>query len=392
MRHDHLLVRSAIALLTGLCLTGAQAGSRVWSFGVGTHLAQGESASETQRLLLRLGPAEPGLRDEAYWSDIERVPGELRESRNFEKLRQVMCDSPRAGASVLVLGYGNPAYDDGGRPTSDAAIAAYTRYARFVVSRCPNVGFVEVWNEWNLTTGAGMKRAGPGTPEAYFRLHVAVARALREDGYRGRILAGAVGGDRPDWRFTRRLLELGIGAYADGYSIHLYNFALRSKGGIGEFRTRVTALDQLLSASRDASQLPIYVTEYGWPTGGSDIELAPAAAARELLDTSLMLMSMPRVAGAWIYELLDRGDRAAGVESNFGLFRRDGSGKPTHCVARWLGTLASQRAEVRALGAPAGSGYLIRTGDRTTTIVLDPTAAEDGARRRALDAITTCDN
>jgi hypothetical protein len=70
---------------------------------------------------------------------------------------------------LVILGFGNKFYDGGGFPVSDAAQAAFVRYATFVANRFKgDVKTYEVWNEWNI--GGGIYPAVHGDPVVYARL------------------------------------------------------------------------------------------------------------------------------------------------------------------------------------------------------------------------------
>jgi beta-glucosidase/6-phospho-beta-glucosidase/beta-galactosidase len=52
------------------------------------------------------------------------------------------------------LDYGNKFYNDGGYPSTDKEILAFSRYASWTAQRFKgNVKYYEIWNEWTIGTG-----------------------------------------------------------------------------------------------------------------------------------------------------------------------------------------------------------------------------------------------
>ncbi len=324
--------RALLALLFACGLACAPATRALEILGVGTHLAQG-APEATVSTLLKSFPSL-GIRDEVYWNQFERTPGQYRPTPNLSAALRLACAPERAAKSVLVLGYGNPLYDEGRRPRSPEALQAYAEYAVKVAQLCPAIGQLEIWNEWNLATGVS-KAEGAGSADDYVALVRQVVPRLRAAGFAGRILLGGIAGDHPDWAFTRQVIAAGVLPLADGYSVHLYNFARALPDRPDEMMTRLKRLHELLAAAVPGREMPVYITETGWPVGTGKPMLASAEAGADLMQSLLTFSTLPWLRGVWVYQLHDR-RRSADVEDNFGLFDAAGNPRMTACALQWF--------------------------------------------------------
>lgn len=143
------------------------------TFGVATHFAQGWDTD----IIPLIGAAGIGtVRDEQYWANVEKKPGEYRFPAHFTRYMDAL-----AGARIdplLVLSFANPLYDGGDTPTSDAARDAFAAYAVAVVRRYGGqVRALEVWNEYNGSFCKG--RCRQDRPAHYAALLKTTAAALR---------------------------------------------------------------------------------------------------------------------------------------------------------------------------------------------------------------------
>lgn len=318
--------------------------------GVGTHMGQGKYGPDTVRQALQYLQLT-SIRDEVYWDKVEVVPAELSTARVPSQIRaffSTTVTAPRNG--LLVLGYGNPNYEAGSRPRSADGQLAFARYAQFVASQYgPALGFLEIWNEWNLTTGyrSGIR----GSPSDYARLVKVTVPAIRRSGFSGKVLIGGIGGDWPDWQFTRALLAENVLQLADGYSVHLYNFARSSQPS--EMIARLKRLQQILSAANGGLPYPVYVTEVGWPSYVGKHGMSEAEAGVKLAVFLMESAHLPWLRGIWLYELFDGGPDRTNEEHNFGLFHDNGLPKEGACLVRGAIHLA-RRARAKDAGELGG--------------------------------------
>jgi polysaccharide biosynthesis protein PslG len=314
------------------------------AIGVGTHFAFEPPKTDIAAFrswMLRSGFTSS--RDEMFWGHVEDSSGTLELRQGALRSQQVWASLASPFAGLLILDYGHPVHDSGGQPKSDQGRGAFARYAEFVTSRSkPHVRWVEVWNEWNLVPPAE-REVSRGDAKDYVDLARTTYGKLKAQHPEMLVLTGSSGDDVPDWRWMRQAIGHGLLAHTDGIAVHLYNHCIRADlVGSDELAERLDALRGIVSAA-GYPQMPLFVTEVGWPTHEGPCGITETAAATHSLRFLLEASVRPWVAGVWFYELQDGGDDPRNREHRFGLLRRDGTEKPAGCALRELGAQLAQR-------------------------------------------------
>jgi hypothetical protein len=327
--------------------------------GVGTHQGLGgpvssrgyvPSANIAQIRELGLN----AFRDDFPWSDFEQPGRRMGFTPQLGRLEtQIKSGVARP---LLILAFGHHLIPNSSPPTTDEARRRFAEYAAAAArSVAPQHPLFELWNEWNM---AGKKDAA-FSAENYLALAQATQPAVKQALPNASFLIGAVGDD-PGWTWTERMLQTGILQYADGASIHLYNFCMApAKRTSAEIIDRLTAFHRLAGQASGNPDFPVYVTETGWTTATNKCGVSEQAQADNTAQLILWASTASRwLKGMWIYELKDSGRNPSELEDNFGLYRFDNSPKPVACAVRgaWAFIRTSLSAERKS---PAGGVSLI---------------------------------
>jgi hypothetical protein len=247
---------------------------------------------------------------------------------------------------LLILDYGNPLYDSGDKPLSPQALGAFSRYAVFVVQHFKGrVHMYEMWNEWNGMVGNTHR----GSPQDYARFVRAVYPAVKAADPSAIFIAGSVGGLKLDW-LSGMLTSGGVGFF-DALSIHPYNFDTPTRTADTWAHDMFTT-EAIIRRYTNGHDVPLYITEMGWPTYSGTGGSSPQEAALFLAQMFLLARTMPFLNGIWWYDFRDDGWNAHNKEDNFGLV--DPNLKPK-----------------KAFGALSAIAQLIRDA---TTVEVVPTA------------------
>ncbi|SPP97572.1 MULTISPECIES: hypothetical protein [Bradyrhizobium] len=364
MTRPRTLVRDSVLRLAGLissivlsvpaCAQQAQPLDTRFLLGVGTHQGLGGPVSERGYV-----PAENiaqikqlgfnAFRDDFPWSDFEVGGRRMGFTPRLGRLEaQVKSGVARP---LLILAFGHHLVPNSSPPTTDEARQRFADYAaaaaQSVVAQHP---LFELWNEWNLAA----KKDAAFSPENYLALAEATRPAVKRVAPNAPFLVGALGDD-PGWTWTEKMLRTGILQYADGASIHLYNFCMGpSKRSSAEIIERLTAFHRLVGQASGNADFPIYVTETGWTTPTNKCGVSEQAQADNTAQLILWASTATRwLKGIWIYELKDSGKNPSELEHNFGLYRFDNSPKPVACAAQgaWAFIRSSLSAERRELAS-----------------------------------------
>ncbi|WP_234681969.1 glycoside hydrolase family protein [Bradyrhizobium monzae] len=312
--------------------------------GVGVHFGIGGEygySPQKSALILR-SDAFDSVRDDLAWSLFRAGPGigdTTIQAREPVKLFDFL-DQTQA-RPLLILGHPNPLVPDGQPPLTDVGRKSFAEFAaKAVQTTAKRNPIYEIWNEWNMNAVLGrpflVGEGDPSDPRAashYSALAKEALAKIRSVAPKAQVLVGAVGMD-PDWKWTMALLRSGALEGASGLSVHLYNHCERevSNRSAEAAIRQISTLRQLLDSS--GSNIPIYVTEVGWPTTSKTCPISTQTAANNIAQFLLWMAATPWLKGAWIYEMKDQGPDPAALEDNFGLYDYAFSPKPAACFTR----------------------------------------------------------
>jgi polysaccharide biosynthesis protein PslG len=296
-------------------------------FGIGTHLSGGNRPIEKSLDKLAAVGAT-SLRDDIPWAAVEQWKGELHIPTRWDIL--VSEARKRNIAPLLVLDYGNKFYDGGGKPHSDEGIAAFTRYAEFVVSHFKGrVLRYEIWNEWEQNVG--LTRAG--SAEDYVRLVRSVYPAIKKVDPQAEVLVGAVSADGVRSGYLNQIVKRGVLDYADSLSLHAYVYRVPGFSGPGAWVRWIESIEGELAALQ-GKPISFYITEMGWPTNSGKNGVSEEKQAEYLGQVFVHAREMPFIKGIWWYDFQDDGSDSANPEHNFGIVREDFTEKPAYAEFR----------------------------------------------------------
>lgn len=327
------LFLSVIAVvLAGLVEGATPAGT--FQLGVGVHVGQNRNALDATAAALEEGHFT-SFRDEVFWHRLERKKGVLEFPDSLRDLDDLVTSSAQRGVRpLLILDYGNPFYDGGGQLSSPEAIAAWTRYVRFVVRHFKGrVDQFEVWNEWNIGGGGtpAQRAARYGSPDEYAKVLQAAYRAVKAESPGATVIGGAFAGY--DYKWIEAFARADGFSSLDAFSAHPYVFAEGRKGTPESAMRHLDELKVLLDRLAPGRNLRVYVTEAGWPVHAGPNGVTEQQAADYLQQLMLLAKSRSWIAGVWWYDLFDDGDTAANAEHRFGLIDRSGVKRPAFHAA-----------------------------------------------------------
>lgn len=311
-----------IAMVLVLFQTAPAAGGEFVA-GVGTHLGQGKgTVARNFSLVDELGANS--IRDDVYWRDVEVVKGDFRFADAKPNIERLAKELHKTGNdTLLMLGYGNPLYHSGEFPLTDKARAAYARYCQAAALHySDSVQYFEIWNEWNQR----------GSATDYAALLAASYSAIKHVNPSATVVGGAVEGATLSW--TRQLLAAGGGKSMDAFSVHPYMFWKSGDGTPERLFAWMLNLKAMLDEFPETKNMPVFVTEIGWPVNTTQYGVPENVAASYLARTYVLMRSLPFVKGVWWYELRNSGTDPKNREHNFGLVTQTDQPKPAFVAMR----------------------------------------------------------
>ncbi|MDY7559565.1 hypothetical protein QN382_09540 [Pseudomonas sp. 10B1] len=298
--------------LIGLLLSFPVMADEPFIIGVGTQLLNKKgSLTDVMKLITDAGITS--VRDDALWSTVEPKRGQLHIDSVW--LNYLSETRTRLISPLLVLGYGNPLYDDTSKPRDPQIRRAFTRYAKFVSRRLGNaVGYYEIWNEWD-----GENPGDTASSADYTTLVTETAQRIRTQNNHVKILAGAVTSKGIDLGFANRLIEADVLSKVDGLSLHPSVYCRNPERHTPEhWIAWLRDVDADLKSISN-KPVPLYLTEMGWPSNDGKCGVDERTQAAYLARSFFLARTLPDIKGMWWYDLVNDGNDRRDIKQNFGL-------------------------------------------------------------------------
>jgi hypothetical protein len=292
--HYHVgIMRSGLLILISASALLAQS-APPFRIGVCTHFGQGKGYLPANVSAIKQAGAD-FVRDEVGWSGVERTKGELVVPAFADTYVNA---SIKAGLEpMLILDYGNRFYDKGDKPQSEEAIEAFARYSEFMVKHFRGrVKLWEVWNEWDISIGG----TSPGNAESYTKLLARVYPRIKAVDPSIVVLGGAMtsGGIAKGW--LEGMLKAGALKSLDEVSVHTYNYSETGRTRTPEaWAESMNKVQETLRKYSGGKDVPLNVSEMGWPTQIDRRGTPPEISAAYLGRMYLLARSMPWMKGIW---------------------------------------------------------------------------------------------
>lgn len=273
------------------------------------------------------------VRNTMRWRDLEPDAGRAGIPESQLRLE---VGAKEIGLNLLTpISYGNPHFDEGSYPESNLAVDSFARAAAFAAVALKNPQPVlEIWNEWNL--GIGMPAESESTPEAYVRLQTAAYAAIKAVRQPPVVLGGSMAGAglTDDW--LEKACGAGMLKHLDGLSFHPYCYWMGGRASMPErgMLELVHRLEEIVDRFPGGSQVPLYLTEMGWPTHEGPDGVSLDEQAQYVSRALLLARAHPRIKGIWWFNLRDKNSSSGNFEHRFGLMFSDGTPKPAYFAFR----------------------------------------------------------
>lgn len=311
------------------CDPGPRADGRLVGYSPGASF-YGDPAAMADDLDAMAESGATWVRLDLDWSWVERTRG----APDWDATDTAVGLAREAGLRVLLLVAYTPAWarpagtDDKTPPTDPADFAAFA--GRAVERYGDTVDAWEVWNEPNLDS---FWRPRPD-PDAYARLLVETTAAIRAVDADAFVLSGGLAPaadtvDGAEWepeRFLTAVAAAGALDDVDAVGIHPYSFpALPDGGEPWNLFGRLPALAELAVDGAGRS-LPLWLTEYGFPTGDHPRAVTEAVQAEGIVAAIVGAQATPGIGPLFVYADRDRDEEAD--PGGFGVRDVDGTPKP----------------------------------------------------------------
>jgi len=274
------------------------------------------------------------VRMDISWAGAEKKPGEYDFSHYDTLVGQLQQHHMRV---IFILDYGNPLYDDGLSPHTDAGRAAYARFASALAAHFAGKPVIwELWNEPNISFWKPSPNVGD-----YMAWCKAVVPAIRKADPNACIIGPA--SSRIDIKFLRGCFQRGLLKLVDGVSVHPYRGSKNPpETAVREYKRLANMIAQYKPKHRAGTVIPILSGEWGYTTAGVSRETQGKYLPRQWLTN--MAYGLP--ISIW-YDWHDDGKDPKEREHNFGTVTWDYKPKPAYTAMK---TLIAQLGGYTAVG------------------------------------------
>lgn len=285
-------------------------------YGVGTHTTIAHSP------LILAAIKDLGLksiRQELWWASMELPDGSLQISPEYADRLATMASV--GNDNITILMYGSTVRGIG-QPYTQVERDQFLDYVRFVLPHVsPHCKYVEIWNEWNIGAGASAGQLASGQHSGaaeYVALCADVSPIIKSLAPHLVIIGCAAAGHAKSW--IGECCDVGLLQHVDAVSCHPYVFdavAPTPETAIQD----LDGLQILLRTKNGGADVPVYISEMGWPTHTAGHDAAKVAGYL----TRFYKLAEKRtwIKGVWWYDLLDDGVDATNREFRFGLLASD---------------------------------------------------------------------
>ncbi|WP_406248050.1 hypothetical protein ACI7YT_00120 [Microbacterium sp. M] len=287
----------------------------------GTQIHRGHQPTEhTDELMNAMVLAGYGKsRIETTWGEVEKAKGVY--TFDSEGTRVVGELADRGQQVMWNAGLANPLYDGNRTPASPEAIAAFAAYVGATAEYYSGQGDshdIGILNEYN---SSGFNNGTCGlTAACYLDILRPSFQAAHDADAEANVIAPITAGVQLAW--AEDFIAQGGLEHLDTYATNYYGYAQNGPGTPPEQANELANLQQLTAMVDEADgdrNIPIRITENGWPTHDAGSTLAQQA------DYAIRGPLLAQLAGAdeylW-YDLYDDGFNSGEREDRFGLINR----------------------------------------------------------------------
>ncbi len=302
-----------------------------------------DSASMERMLDLVKAAGFTTIRDECYWSDVEKVKGVYSFPKQIDDY--ILAAQRRGIRVLLILNYNNPLYaaHAGSAVTDDSNRVAYARYCRETVKRYAPLGVknYEIWNEPNIPQFWDLSPSAEDYAELLKAAYPAIKAVDSTVKVLGCATSPAEGNPAPfiDWlTFITGVFQHDGGDFMDAVSFHYYSVDTAPEN---KFLNDVQKLQAIIGVEK-----PIWLTEFGYPANSGWPNITQERQANYASRLFILGKSVEQMQCISFYDLKNDGENTAEPEHNFGALNFDLTPKPVYgalkSVAERIGDLPAE--------------------------------------------------
>lgn len=285
-------------------------------FSVQTHAARTDLIAQDSAALIPIAKkmGVKYVRDALRWGDIEDT---TKGSYSFKSFHDDFMSRVAANdlKPYMTLALYNNLYDEGNAPTSPEARAAFAEYGKQVLSRYPQIGQVEIWNEPDIPSfGKGLSTEAEKA-DFYFNLLKTSYEQIHPL-FPNVKITGFVFGELGSDAFLEALYQKGALNYMDEYSFHSYT------RNPEDFVKDINRHKNIMKTYNNNQTIPINLSETGFSNFNFNEHVQANYVARRIV--TALANGIQKIN---IYNLQNKSTVPNEFEGTFGLIRNPDDAK-----------------------------------------------------------------
>ncbi|CAN7289344.1 OmpL47-type beta-barrel domain-containing protein [Paenibacillus sp. LjRoot56] len=285
-------------------------------FSVQTHAARTDLIAQDSAALIPIAKkmGVKYVRDALRWGDIEDTTKGVYSFKSFHDdfMSRVAANDLKP---YMTLALYNNLYDEGNAPTSPEARAAFAEYGKQVLSRYPQIGQVEIWNEPDIPSfGKGLSTEAEKA-DFYFNLLKTSYEQIHPL-FPNVKITGFVFGELGSDSFLEALYQKGALNYMDEYSFHSYTRIPE------DFVKDINRHKNIMKTYNNNQTIPINLSETGFSNFNFDEHVQANYVARRIV--TALANGVKKIN---IYNLQNKSTVPNEFEGTFGLIRNPDDAK-----------------------------------------------------------------
>ncbi|KQX48783.1 golvesin C-terminal-like domain-containing protein [Paenibacillus sp. Root444D2] len=279
-------------------------------FSVQTHAARTDLIAQDSAALIPIAKkmGVKYVRDALRWGDIEDTTKGVYSFKSFHDdfMSRVAGNDLKP---YLTLALYNNLYDGGNAPTSLEGRTAFAEYGKQVLSRYPQIGQVEIWNEPDIPSfGKGLSTEAEKA-DFYFNLLKTSYEQIHPL-FPNVKITGFVFGELGSDAFLEALYQKGALNYMDEYSFHSYT------RNPEDFVKDINRHKNIMKTYNNNQTIPINLSETGFSNFNFDEHVQANYVARRIV--TALANGIQKIN---IYNLQNKSTVPNEFEGTFGLIR-----------------------------------------------------------------------
>jgi len=285
-------------------------------FSIQTHAARTDQIAQDSAALVPIAKklGVKYVRDSLRWGDIEDTEKGVYNFKSYHDDFMSLLASNDLKPYITLALYNN-LYDNGNAPTSLEARMAFAEYGKQVLSRYPEIGQVEVWNEPDIPSfGKGLSTEEEKANFYYHLLNTSYEQIHPQ--FPNVKITGFVFGELGSDAFLESLFQKGSLHDLDEYSFHSYT------RNPEDFIKDIDRHRNMMKAYNDNQTVPINLSETGFSNFNFNEHVQANYVARRIVTALANGVSKIN-----IYNLQNKSTVPNEFEGTFGLIRNPSDAK-----------------------------------------------------------------